>query len=199
MVNGANIPKDVMIFPLNHETPKDFLEKLINSNPEKYQFEDSHSELWMKNGMLRSGSASIYVTGYEHTEYIGSEKCIFSRPQEDTRLITYTYYVAKTYRYIKVIQIPKGASLILPPDEVMAKFNPMGYKPGTYQYGYSAKSERSDNIYDTYHLINEVIEITHTLSGQQIAPDSNPAYCTKRIYTPIQYIFQYQYSTVNWQ
>lgn len=100
----------------------------------------------------------------------------------------------KTYLYKKAVQIPKGTSLSTPPPSLMASYSPiMGKYPGTNNLGYSLSNLISSNsTHDTYHLVTEVNEITHNISGHQIASTNNPVYLPCSAITPNDFVFFYQ-------
>ena len=76
---------------------------------------------------------------------------------------------------------------------------PMGNKPGTSSTkGYVYEFISHGANYDTYYLITEGSEITHTVSGQQIAPLNDPVYLPCQIQIPQNIVFKYQYDTIEW-
>jgi len=81
---------------------------------------------------------------------------------------------SSTYQYKKSIQIPTGATLIIPDDATMAKMSPMGAKPGTSTIGYTSQLVSIGSIQDTYYLVTEGREITYNNLGQQVASADNP-------------------------
>ncbi len=105
----------------------------------------------------------------------------------------------KKYRYKKKIEIPEGATLIIPPESYMQGMSPMGYKPGTSNFGYSAlKISSGNNGHDTYYLMTDGREIAYDIYGHQLFPLNNPVYIPCRVQKPHEVIFKYQYSNINW-
>ncbi|MDR0614045.1 MAG: hypothetical protein LBG45_11400 [Dysgonamonadaceae bacterium] len=170
---------------------------------EQYLFEDPHSELWVKESNLRSDiSDPILATGYDIKEQVGTGTVMFSSSSTvEPRIVPHVSYLYKKYQYKKVIQIPKDATLILPHVDIMHAYRPMGYNPGRTdrKLGYaSVKVPTDNNYYDTHHLVTEIWEITHNISGQQVAPANNPIYTFVGFRFPANIIFKYQYESINW-
>ncbi|MBK5215874.1 MAG: hypothetical protein JJE53_03675 [Candidatus Pacebacteria bacterium] len=182
--------------------PDSIIESIVENNPEAYIFENPNSELWINedDGNLKSATtASLSVEGYDVKEYLSAYSTLFpSGLSCDSRIQTGIVYLVKKYRYKKSIQIPKGATLILPPESYMQGMSPMGYLPGTSNYGYSSLLISSGNVYDTYYLMTEGSEIVYNIYGQQLFPLNNPVYIPCKVQTPHEVIFKYQYSIIEW-
>ena len=149
---------------------------------------------------ISASQPPINAIGYEIKTLMYTEVTMFPKGLAcDTRIQRYVQYVYKKYQYKKIIQIPAGADLILPPLSVMSTIAPMGNLPGTTNsIGYSSLFVSTNGVYDTYYLITESREITHTAAGQQVAPLDNPIYMPCTINPPSQLLFKYQYSDIDW-
>ncbi|MDR0613349.1 MAG: hypothetical protein LBG45_07730 [Dysgonamonadaceae bacterium] len=183
---------DVVIVSRDGQEPDSEIQKRVDGNIDKYQFGNPHSELW-KESMLRS-STNLTVGGYDTKVEVDSYTIMFPQGYAcDSRIYTSQYYIQKTYQYKKTIQVPNGTSVAIPPQSIMGTYSPMGRIPGTSKIGYAISNLiPSNNTYDTYHLITEVREITHNISGQQIAPLNNPVYSPCNAITPNNFVFVYQ-------
>lgn len=113
----------------------------------------------------------------------------------EPRIIPFVTYVCNIYQYKKTVQIPKGATLALPPEATMNQYVPMGFLPGyTNKFGYvSSNLISSNSTQDTYYLITESREITYNISGQQVATEDNPIFVHPTLKKPSDYIYPYQY------
>ncbi len=185
------------------EFKPDSIIKNVPENSDKYVFEDSHSELWVEESNLKATTTSepLLATGYDIKEKVGTETTMYTGySSSEPRLVPYVSYLVIKYQYKKVIQIPKNATLILPPDDIMSAYRPMGYMPGAgYKLGYRFAKVRTDNYFDTYYLITEIYEITHTTSGSQVAPADDPIYAFTGMRYPKDLVFKYQYTEqINW-
>lgn len=193
---------DVVLISEDGVEPDSITESIVSKNPEAYIFENPYSELWKNenDGNLKSvNSPPLSVEGYDVKQYLSSYSTMFlSGLSCDSRIQRNITYLVKKYRYKKTIQIPKDATLILPPDSYMQGMSPMGYKPGTNNYGYSALKISSGNVYDTYYLMTEGSEIVYNIYGQQLFPLNNPVYIPCKVQTPHEVIFKYQYSIIEW-
>ncbi len=178
----------------------EFLLKLQKDYPEKFVFGEDHSDLWPNGNGLRASSEPYIVSGFDTKELIKTTVSMFPLGSScDLRIAPGIYYIENFYHYIKYIQVPKGATVILPPESVMATFQPMGIIPGTLnKYGYTYAFVWGNNTHDTYALITQIFEITHTSLGQQMAPLDNPVYGPCKAYYPINMVFKYTYSDVVW-
>jgi hypothetical protein len=183
--------------------PDSAIQKFILENPEYYVFGNSHSDLWVEESSFRSLTAqpSLNAYGYDIKVQISTGTTMFPKGLScDSRIYTGTYYVYKRYQYKKSIQIPPNATLILPPDDFMITMTPIGTKPGTSSTkGYVSELISHGSDYDTYYLITEGSEITHTASGQQIASLNDPVYLPCHIQIPQNIVFKYQYTeAIEW-
>jgi len=199
----VNYQEKVIELSENGNEPDSTVLEYILQNPELYRFIDSNSELWTEGSEenLKSVySGSLTALGYDVKELIKTTKAMFYNGLScDSRIQPRVTYLVKKYRYKKLIQIPAGASLILPPSNIMSTIHPMGIKPGTSStVGYTIEDVSTGSTYDTYYLVSEGSEITHNLLGQQIASVSNPVIIPCNIGVPRSFLFKYQYSTVEW-
>jgi hypothetical protein len=183
--------------------PESVTLRLISEKPEYYIFEDPNSDLWKAysdNGLKSTTSAVLTTIGYDTKVSISSSKASFIFGLKcDTRVRPGVYYLYTRYQYKKMINIPKGATLILPPVSVMSAMYPMGIKPGTSSTtGYTCVLISSNSTQDTYYLVAEGNEITYNALGQQVAPGANPVFfpCGKGL--PNNFLFKYQYQVIEW-
>ena len=173
-------------------------EKRIAANPEMYKSNqvETNTELWDSQISLRAEKA-LQVSDWDVKQLVSSYKTIFYQGYfYDNRITRGITYVVNIYHYKKSLQIPKGASLIPAPSSAMNVDN-MGYIPGTYGsdaiVGYKFDLASTNSTHDTYYAITEVREITHNVSGQQIAPAHDPVYIPGKITNPHNFVFKYQY------
>ncbi|WP_297101557.1 hypothetical protein [uncultured Draconibacterium sp.] len=191
--------ENIVLIPEDGIEPDSLIESIVASNPDAYVFEDSHSELWTNENLKSTTTTSLSVEGYDMKQYLSSFNTMFlSGLSCDSRIKSNITYLVKKYRYKKSIQIPKGATLILPPESYMGTMSPMGYLPGTSNYGYSYELISSGNVYDTYYLMTEGSEIVYNIYGQQLFSLDNPVYIPCKVQTPHDIIFKYQYSVIEW-
>lgn len=199
--------KDIVFINEDGSEPDSVVRSWIKNNPELYKFTNPHSEFWVEENYINSkmkrvatSQPSISVTGYDIKTQINSSVGAFPYGVKcEPRISRYVSYVVIKYQYKKFITVPKGASVILPPDNIMSNFTPMGIKPGTInQYGYTLAFVSTDGINDTYYLITEGFEITHNASGQQVAPLDDPIYIPCKFIKPSNIVFKYQYSSIDW-
>lgn len=184
---------DVVIISPEGKESQSAIQQRIEKNPELYIFSNPYSEFWKEDSNLRS--APLVEYGYDIKEYVAS---YVSRLPEgylyDDRLVAGRDYIVKAYFYKKMIYVPKGMTILIPPSSLMDSFYPMGYLPGTNQAGYTLSPLIfCDGTYDAYCLITEVREITHDASGQQVAELDNPVYFPYHAENPSNYAFKYQY------
>jgi hypothetical protein len=175
----------------------------ITKNPDIYNnFVDSHSELW---STLKS--SALTAIGYDSKQNLNSDgKTAFSISfaaqlrQYDSRVLDLRYatYLTNQYLYKKDIIIPQGATLILPPESSMSTYIPMGRIPGTTTYGYKATFISSSSSGDVYQFSTQVTQISYTISGAQVASVDNPIFVSTRYYSPSNFAFKYQYSSIEW-
>lgn len=178
-----------------------FIAEQISNNPSLYEFENNNSHLWLdeSNSNLKSAtSGSFSVLGYDNKTVIGTTVGTLYSLSCDSRIIPGAYII-KRYRYTKMIQIPAGATLVLPSNEYMSNMYPMGIMPGeTSIRGYTAQLVSSGNMFDTYNLITEGSQITHNSIGQRIVPVSEAICIPCQCGHPWNNIWKYQYTYVNW-
>lgn len=184
------------------ETESEVLRQICE-NPELYLFEDSNSDLWKEeshDNLKSAYSASLTTTGYDVKSQISSGITNFYYGLVcESRIVPRTSYVWVKYRYKNLIQIPTGATLILPPSSIMSTMYPMGIEPGTTStVGYSSELVSIGSTYDTYYLITECREITHNAIGQEVFPSSDPVILPCNIGVPSEFLFKYQYSIIEW-
>lgn len=202
---NAVIMSDENVIVVSEEglEPESVVQNLVEEYPEHYNFVDSNSQLWIEennNGFGILASPPLTASGYDVKTQIGTATTVmFSQGLAcDSRVFPYVYYVAKKYQYKKTIQIPHNATLILPRKSIMEAMVPMGIEPGKTTYGYSYELVSTGSTYDTYYLVTEGNEITHNVSGQQVAPANNPIYFPCNLRVPNDFLFKYQYSEVDW-
>ncbi|MDR2963110.1 MAG: hypothetical protein LBU90_05720 [Bacteroidales bacterium] len=201
-INQTNIvQKEVIVTSEDGTEPMSVIQGFVKEHPEYYVFEDSHSDLWAENTVENTNlkDAPLIASGYDYKTQISTATATYVKGLLcDNRIIAGVSYVTKKIQYKKTIQIPKGATLILPPISTMATMTPMGYVPGTSNIGYAAVYVSTNTVQDTYYLVTEGTEITHNYMGQEIAPANNPVYVPCNLRIPSNFVFKYQYAAVEW-
>lgn len=204
-VTGLNGKTDVINITRDGVFPDSITKSLIASYPEFYTFDKSNSDLWIHetgNG-TRAAGMTISVTGYNYVRDVKNYKIAFpSGLIYDSRVPkTDAVYLACIKQYSKDIRIPKGATLVIPPQNIMGAMKNMGRHPGGKAetlniIGYDAKYSSTYNGEDIYELITETVEMTHNIEGKEVF---RPAvYIPGEVTNPSQFVFIYQYYLIQW-
>lgn len=161
-------------------------------------FLQTDTTLWISE--TRSPNTTKNIYGITRKKFLGTSKAFISVNNgwtTDKRIVS-AAYICYHYHYIKEIEIPKGATLILPPGEIMKNLV-MGANPaGGNQRGFAAAKIATRGDYDVYQLVTGVVEITHDLAGRlvYIPPVYDPQILTssseKEAQGKINFKYQYQ-------
>lgn len=207
LVNTSEDVTDVVIANREGDFPKEIIQKWVNDNPETFgRIINPYSKNWPSeegsddnSPTLRSSSSSdaiLSIYGYDSKELISTVTTMFPQGYGyDNRIVPYTYYILKTYYYKKSIQVAGDESISIPSSTVMQNYSNMGLQPGSNTIGYSCEIVSSNSQFVNYNFITTVKEITHTISGQQIAPDNNPVLLPGNVTDPSTFQFRYQISS----
>lgn len=190
--------------------PDSLIQSLLSANPELYTFDNPNSDLWINElgNKTRAAGETYKVFGYDEVRYVNDWVFKFSDGSvpKDSRVYDYRYmiFVGNIRLYVKYVRIPKGYTLVIPPQSVMESLACTGRLPiGTsltkpVVNGYSHKYYSSTSTEDIYELVTEAVTVQYNSEGKQIF--YNPPYYMplKAINGPSNFEFRYQYINANW-
>lgn len=178
-------------------------EVVCSSYNDEINLINSNSELWINETNLTKAnkSGTISVSGYDKKTIIRDKNAKYRFPYGylDKRMDTGTTYIGQYCRYRKLIEIPKGYTLILPPPEIMSKYPNMGSippPPNNTQIGYGSEFYRTIDNKDQYYLITDVVEISYDLTGRLMF--NPPVYIPYNFKESKSMVFKYQYDNIEW-
>lgn len=193
-------------FPSTLSTSSDNIfipDEVYQSFNENTNFQESNSELWIdeSKGMLRSSSGTITVTGYTTRIPVTGKnyKVYFPQGYLDKRVRKDVIYLAEYFRYRKLIEIPKGYTLVLPPKEVMSTIKNVGMippPPSNQQIGYHAEYYKTVKDKDQYYLVTDIVELVYNIEGREMFKPA--VYIPYNVTQPSTLTFKYQYLDLEW-